>query len=205
MLNEIISAVLQILVFALIPFLVFVIQQKSTRGFFAYIGLKRSTAKANYLAALACLLFAGPILVLIWLSPEFREIMFDPTSITGKFRAMGFNAQSFVILMVIAVFKTSFSEELLFRGFIAKRFVHWLGFRTGNLLQASLFGVIHTLLFATITSYVPFLILIFVVPSIGAYVSVYLNEKVANGSIIPGWISHALANVLAYSIVGFVI
>ncbi|MEZ4990761.1 MAG: hypothetical protein R2824_10130 [Saprospiraceae bacterium] len=47
--------------------------------------------------------------------------------------------------------------------------------------------------------------LIFIIPSIGAYVSVYLNKKMADGSIIPGWISHALANVLAYGIVGFII
>jgi len=44
---------------------------------------------------------------------------------------------------------------------------------------------------------------IFVVPAAGAYVSVYLNEKIAGGSIVPGWISHASANVLSYSIVGF--
>jgi hypothetical protein len=40
---------------------------------------------------------------------------------------------------------------------------------------------------------------------IGAYVSVYLNEKMGDGSIIPGWISHGLANVISYSVVGFLI
>lgn len=205
MLNEAIGAILQILIFGLIPFLVYVIQHKTTKGFFEYVGLKRSTRKANYLGVAACLLFAGPVLILVWLSPEFREIMYEPTSITGKFRAMGFSSEALVILLVMAVFKTSFSEELLFRGFIAKRFVQWLGFKSGNLIQASIFGIIHTILFAFITSYLPFLILIFVVPTAGAYISVYLNEKIANGSIIPGWISHALANILAYGIVGFVI
>ena len=49
------------------------------------------------------------------------------------------------------------------------------------------------------------LVLIFVLPSVGSYVSVYLNEIVGNGSIIPVWISHGLANILSYSIVGFLV
>ena len=74
-----------------------------------------------------------------------------------------------------------------------------------GILQAAIFGVIHTALFASITSNAFFLIVIFIVPSVGAYVSVHLNEKIGNGSIIPGWISHGLANILAYGIVGFII
>jgi membrane protease YdiL (CAAX protease family) len=205
MINEAIGAVLQVLAFSLIPFVVYLIRNKSAKGFLNYIGFKRSTKKANYLAVLACLLFAAPILVLVNTSADFKEIMFDPTSITGKFRAMGFGLEAVVILVLIAVLKTSLSEEIFFRGFIAKRLINVFGYQTGNILQAALFGIIHTALFATITTNIGFLILIFVVPSLGAYVSVYLNEKLANGSIIPGWISHACANLLAYSVVGFLL
>jgi uncharacterized protein len=121
--------------------------------------------------------------------------MFDPASITGKFKQMGFGVESSLILVVLA----------LFRGFIAKRLISFIGYEKGNVLQAALFGAIHTVLFAFITSDIVFLLIIFIVPSIGAYVSVYLNEKIANGSIVPGWISHGLANILAYGLVGFVL
>ena len=205
MINESIGAILQILVFTLIPFLVYLIKNKSAKGFLEYIGLKKSTKKANYLAVIACLLFATPMLILTLTNADFRDIMFEPNSITGKFRQMGFGIESLFILIVIALFKTSFAEEVWFRGFIAKRLISVAGYHKGNVIQAVIFGVIHTALFALVTSNVIFLIAIFIVPSIGAYVSVYLNEKIANGSIIPGWISHGLANVLAYSIVGFVI
>jgi CAAX protease family protein len=204
MISETIGAILQILVFMLIPFLVYIVRNKSVKGFFNYIGLKASTKKANYLAVIACLLFAAPMLILTMTNPDFKEIMFEPSSITGKFRQMGFGIDSLYILIVIAVFKTSFSEELLFRGFIAKRLTNILGYLKGNILQASIFGIIHTALFTFITENVAYLIVIFIVPSIGAYVSVYLNEKIGKGSIFPGWISHGLANILAYSIVGFV-
>ena len=205
MINETIVAILQILVFTLIPFLVFLIKNKSTNGFLDYIGLKKSTRKANYLAVFACLLFATPLLILTLTNADFKEIMVEPSSITGKFRQMGLGIESFSILIIIAIFKTSFAEEILFRGFIAKRLISNIGYQKGNLLQAAIFGVIHTALFALITSNVIFLIVIFIVPSIGAYVSAYLNEKIGNGSIIPGWISHGLANILAYGIVGFII
>lgn len=205
MINEAIDAVLQILVFTLVPFLVYLIRTKSASGFFGYIGLKESTKKANYLAVFACLIFAAPMLILTLTSADFKEIMFDPNSITGKFRHMVFGIESIVILITIAVFKTSFAEEILFRGFIAKRLISVLGYQKGNILQATIFGIVHSALFTLVTRDPVFLIIIFIVPSIGAYVSAYLNEKIGNGSIIPGWISHGLANILAYSIVGFVI
>ncbi|CAN0576974.1 unnamed protein product [Ectocarpus sp. 12 AP-2014] len=203
MINETIGALLQVLIFTLIPFLVYFIKKKSAKGFLEYIGLKKSTQKANYLAVLACLVIAAPIFILTLASPDFKEIMVDPTSITGKFRQMGLGFNSLIILLLIAVFKTSFAEEVLFRGFIGKRLINLLGFQKGNLLQALIFGIIHTALFAVITANILFLTLIFILPSIGAYISGYLNEKLANGSIIPGWISHALANILAYSFIGF--
>jgi len=205
MINEIIGAILQILIFTLIPFSVYLIRNKSAKGFFEYIGLKKSTKKANYLAIFACLLFATPMLILTLTNADFKGIMFEPNSITGKFRQMGFGIESLSILIVIALFKTSFAEEVLFRGFIAKRLISVMGYQKGNILQAAIFGVIHTALFTLVTSNIIFLIAIFIVPSIGAYVSTYLNEKIGNGSIIPGWISHGLANILAYSVVGFLI
>lgn len=205
MVNEVIGAVLQILVFAAIPFLVYVIRYRKVKGFLKYVGLKPSTKRANYLAVFASLLFAVPVLILILISDDIKTIMFDPESVTGKIREMGFGISSVFTLLMIALLKTSFAEELLFRGFLAKRLIAVLGYSKGNLIQAVLFGSIHTILFAMITSNAVFLMLIFMIPSLGAYVSVYLNEKVADGSIIPGWISHGLANVLAYVIVGFVI
>ncbi len=205
MINETIGAILQIIILTLIPFLVYVIKKKSTKGFLRYIGLKKSTRKANCLAILACLLFAIPILILTLISTDFKEIMFNPTSVTGKFRQMGIGLNSIFILIIVAVFKTSFAEEILFRGFIAKRLISIMGYQKGNIIQSIIFGIIHTALFAMITTNIFFLLVIFTVPSVGAYISTYLNEKVGNGSIIPSWISHGLANILSYSIVGFLI
>lgn len=205
MINEIISALLQLLVFTAVPFVVYLITRKTRKGFFDYIGLKPSNRKANFLAVLVALVFIVPPLLLTLFNNEFYQIMTDPETMTGKFRQMGFSLSTVFIIIIASVFKTALSEEILFRGFIAKRIIAATNYQTGNIIQALLFGIIHTLLFMIITSNLFFLIFIFIFPSIGAYLSVYLNEKIAEGSIIPGWISHAGANLISYSVVGFLI
>lgn len=203
--NELIGATLQIALFALIPFWVYLFQKRKTKGFFHYLGLKKSTRKANLLAVLASILFAASPLLLTFFSEEFRSIMLNPNSATGKFNQMEPNIQTILLLLIIALFETALAEELFFRGFIAKRLIDKTGFTTGNTIQALIFGLIHVGLFAMATNNVFFLAVILLVPSMGAYVSGYLNEKLADGSILPGWISHALANVLSYGIVGFLV
>jgi membrane protease YdiL (CAAX protease family) len=131
--------------------------------------------------------------------------MSSPESTTGKFREMDFGAVAVSLIVIKAVFTTSLSEEILFRGFIAKRLIAVTSYKTGNIVQAIIFGLIHVALFSTISSYVFLLGFIFGFTALGAYVSVYINEKLADGSIFPGWISHGLGNVLSYSIIGFLI
>ena len=205
MINELLSAILQILVFALIPFLVYLIKTRSVKGFLDYIGLKPSNSRANMLALLVMLVIVVPLLTLIFLSKDFKAIMINPESVTGKIRQMGLGVEAIVTIMIAAILKTSLSEEIFFRGFVAKRLIAVTNFRTGNLIQALIFGIMHTLLFMLITNNVLFLTVIFIFPTAGAYLSVYLNEKMANGSIIPGWIAHASANLVSYFVVAFII
>jgi membrane protease YdiL (CAAX protease family) len=204
-LNELIDAIFQLLVFTLIPFLVYVIKNRKTKDFFEYVGLKKSKSKANMWAVITSLIFFIPPLLLVIFNDSFYEIMSSPESTTGKFREMDFGAVAVSLIVIKAVFTTSLSEEILFRGFIAKRLIAVTSYKTGNIVQAIIFGLIHVALFSTISSYVFLLGFIFGFTALGAYVSVYINEKLADGSIFPGWISHGLGNVLSYSIIGFLI
>lgn len=201
--TELINTALQIFIFTLIPFIFYFIKRKTPKGFFNYIGITKSNKRANNLALVACLLLAGPLLIMTMISQEFKEIMLTPDSITRKFRDIGFSVNSLSLLLIIAILKTSFAEEVFFRGFIAKILIKKIGFRIGNVTQALIFGIMHLVLFITLTSNLFFLIVIFITPTLGAYVSVILNENYAGGSIIPGWISHATANILSYSVIGF--
>ena len=114
MLNELIGTVLQVIVFGLIPFIVYLIVRKKIRGFPAYVGLKKLNRRANMLAVLVSLVFLVPALGLTLLNEEVSAVMHNPDTLTGRFHEMGPGFESIVILLLAAVFKTSFSEELFF-------------------------------------------------------------------------------------------
>jgi len=203
--NELISTAIQLLAFTLIPVLVYIIKTKSINGFWNYIGLKKSNRKANFLAFLATLVLCIPVLFLPLFNQEFLEVMANPNSVSGKLRQMGFGVETILIILINAIIKTSLAEELLFRGFITKRLIAITNFQIGNIIQALIFGAIHTVLFYYITKNVYILTSIFVFTAMGAYFMAFLNEKLANGSIIPGWIAHGSTNVISFVFVAFIL
>ncbi|MEM6347784.1 MAG: CPBP family intramembrane glutamic endopeptidase [Bacteroidota bacterium] len=203
MIDQIIGGILQGLIFMLIPFVVYLIKNKSYRGFWDYIGLKRSNTKANLMALGLAGILATPMLLLIFFNEGFQAIMLAPESVSGQLRLAGLSISTVAMLLFTATFKTAFTEEVLFRGFIAKRLIAWLGIGWGNSLQALIFGLIHWLLFLGITDNYLFLTVILLVTTIGAFGKAYINEKHADGSIVPAWITHATGNLLSYSSVAF--
>lgn len=204
MVTEITNTLLQLLVFTLVPLVVYVVQNKSFKGFFSNVGLKNSTKKANLIALGLSIVPLIPFLVFIE-NPAFFQMMKSPDTVTGKLSHMGVGAASTAMLVLIALVKTSLTEEILFRGFIAKRLVKATNFRTGNIVQALIFGVLHLLIFLSIEASVLLLAFVFIVPAVFAYTLFYLNEKLANGSIIPGWIAHGVGNLIAYTTVCFLV
>lgn len=204
--NELISALLQVLVFTLIPFVFFLFRKDKSQTFFRYIGLYQPTAKSVAGVIVVTLLFVSMGTGLTFIDAGIRQAVISPPSVTGNIRAMGCNGVSLSVLLIIALLKTSLSEEIFFRGFLAKRLIQLLGFKTGNLLQALIFGLIHLLLFwlLTRTTVLPLLI-IFIFSSVAGWVIGYIKEKYARGSIIPGWIAHGLGNTLSYFIIAFML
>jgi len=204
--NEIISTILQIGLFTLIPFIFFLFRKDKTLTFFRYIGLYKPTTKPLLYVILASLIFLIAGIGLTFIDDRIKQAVLSPNSVTGKLRLMGLNATTIAILLIIALFKTSFAEEILFRGFIAKRLINKLGFKIGNILQAIIFGLLHLLLFwqLTETTFIP-LTFIFIFSSFAGWTIGYIKEKFANGSIIPGWVAHGLGNTLSYFIIAFII
>jgi membrane protease YdiL (CAAX protease family) len=204
--NEIISTVLQIIVFTLIPFIFFLLRKDKTLTFFRYIGLTVPTAKSLIYVIFVSLIFLIAAIGLTFIDSSIKEVLFSPHTVTGKLRLMGLNITSVTILLIIALFKTSFAEEILFRGFIAKRLINKFGFKIGNVAQSFVFGVLHLLLFSLLieTTFAA-LTFIFIFSSLAGWVIGFIKEKHANGSIIPGWVAHGLGNTISYFIIAFIL
>ncbi len=132
MLNTIFSAFLQLLIFSLIPFIVYLIKKKRASGFFEYIGLKKSNARANLYAVLLVLFSVTPLVLLILLNKEFQMIMTNPQSVSGALKHNGNSIETVIMILITAVFKTAMAEEIIFRGFLAKRLIAISNFQIGN-------------------------------------------------------------------------
>jgi membrane protease YdiL (CAAX protease family) len=199
------SAVLQLLVFAAVPFITYLVTRRRARGFFAYVGLVAPTARSLGAAAAVAVLFTGVMLILFRNGP-LHAVAIAPNTVAGRLRALGPSASAFAILAIYAVLQTSLTEELLFRGFLAKRLIAHLGFPVGNGLQAVLFGLMHLLLFAgpgaRTFDWTLAAILVTMTGLVG-WLFGYVNERVGNGSILPSWGAHGATNLLAYSILAF--
>lgn len=199
------SSAIQLLVLAGVPFLVYLITHRRVRGFLHYIGLYRPEARSFWMATGVALVATVLVLGMFSLA-GLREVMTGPGTVSGRLREMGPSAETVVHLLLYAWVQTALAEEILFRGFIARRLIAWLGFGIGNAVQAVLFGGLHLLLFAALAGQA-FTALrvaaLLVVPALYGWLLGYLKERAGNGSILPGWWAHGLGNTLSYLVVAF--
>ncbi len=89
-----------------------------------------------------------------------------------------------------AIVLTTLAEEMLFRGFVAGLLFRRFGFRTGNIIQALIFLAPHLLLLLVSLQLWPLLPL----QLIAGWVLGWLRQR--SDSIGPGWLAHALINLL---------
>lgn len=200
--DTVVSTIIQLCIFALIPFVVYLIGYRQIKGFFEYVGIKKTTKRAVLYSLLVFAIFV-PVASIFYFSPDLREVTSAGNTVTGQLRTAGLSLSTLLQLLVIAIFKTSLTEEIFFRGFIAKRLIGWLGFHWGNPLQALIFGAIHLVVFIAQPFSILLAVAIVFLPTLGGWIAGYLMERVGNGSIVPAWMLHALINLVAYWALAF--
>lgn len=189
--QKLLSSIVQIILFALIPFVWWIVTARKKSGFFPWIGLKRiSSPKENKTA----LWIAGITAVFMAVSVFILSAVKNVETATSEFSGLG--AKALPAILVYAVLNTSFPEELLFRGFLLKRLSHQFGFPIGNAVQSLLFGLLHGVMFLALTD-IPRAILIIAFTGGIAWCMGYVNERKADGSILPSWCIHAVSNIFS--------
>lgn len=187
--NKILGSIIQIILFAIIPFVWWMVTARKKQSFTEWIGLKKidggkKTLTATILVAVA-FLFSGVLTLYALRGVE---------TATSEFAELGLVAIPAII--VYATFNTAFPEELLFRGFLLKRLANKLGFNIANLIQALLFGLLHGAMFFSIVGVIKSILIIVFTGAIAWFMG-YINEKNSNGSIIPSWIIHTISNLFS--------
>lgn len=189
--NKIISSIVEIVFISLVPFIWWLVTVRKKEKFLKWIGIK-GIKKENRKAA--------------WISIFVISLLFLPASVytlyiikdietaASEFKGLGVSA--LLPALIYAIFNTSLPEEIFFRGFLLKRLSHKVGFRIANIIQSSLFGLLHGILFFGLTGILKAIIIILLTGA-SAFAMGYVNEKKANGSILPSWFIHALSNIFA--------
>ena len=187
--TELLSSVVQVLLFSLIPFIVWLLTARKKESFFSWIGFKKVTSDKKECAkyAIGAIIISDLVGIIVY--KFFLNADWNRSTSAG----MGIAGLPSAILN--SYIHTALSEEILFRGFIQKRLQRIFSFKVATAIQAVLFGFAHIVLLLDKINFVEGLALV-IFPIIPGILMAYVNEKKADGSIIPGWLMHGTMNLL---------
>ena len=188
--SKLISSIIQIILFSLIPIIWWLVTAREKCGFFKWIGLKKVEGEKQK----TLFWIIGVSVAFIPLSVIILYFLKGVETATSDFSGMG--AGAIPGILIYAILNTALPEEILFRGFLLKRISNKLAFSVGNIIQAILFGLLHGGMFFSTIGVIKALIVIAFTGGIGWCMG-YLNERKAGGSILPSWCIHAIANVIS--------
>ncbi|MGN4127795.1 CPBP family intramembrane glutamic endopeptidase [Lysinibacillus sphaericus] len=192
MVESLMNAVVQVVLFAAIPFVWWFFSARKEYTFFTWMGFKKPTIenKRNYMGLflLIIVLLVVPINIIIYYFVDSSLL------VSHRFTNLGFSVM--IPALIYAILQTGLSEELFFRGFLTKRLISKFGFYKGNVMQSLVFGSVHGwLLFSSI--HIVAVLLIVIATALAGYLMGWINEKKSNGSIISSWMIHSIANIIA--------
>lgn len=193
-LNSLVEALLQLLVFAVIPLIYFGIRNKRIKGFTKDLGFYKPPKGWMKLSVILIVVsFIISLVPLLYL--KYSGVISSDALATNNFKSNNFGGSLIIEILLYAVVKTSLSEELFFRGFLGKRLIRRFGFKVGNSVQAILFGLLHGIAFIPYGILTVCIVVAF--PIVLGYIFGWVNEKKSNGSILPSWVIHGTSNVIA--------
>ncbi|ALE18072.1 hypothetical protein AMC99_02801 [Altererythrobacter epoxidivorans] len=199
--QEIVNALVQLLLVMAISAAAWAIFARRHSPFREWLGLVKP-AKGWLVPSLLLTVAVVAITAPLFLVGPLAELATAEGTVGGNFARSGGSPATYATILVVAFIKTGLTEEIFFRGLIARRLITKLGFKVGNAVQATLFGVIHLALFASPEAppaTIALVFLVFGVPAAAGWLMAWANERYGGGSIAPGWLMHGAGNAIAYS------
>jgi membrane protease YdiL (CAAX protease family) len=201
MVQELLNTTIQLVAVLLVALIVWLIWARKTQ-FRTFLGLTAPNAKSLLCVLVISVVFV-PATIGVFLLGDLHAIVTAPNTVVGALRARGPSAETFAMIALIAGVKTSLTEEIFFRGLLCKRLIAWLGFGAGNVIQAIVFGLAHMIFVAAFNPAIA--VALFAITTGSGWMMGFLNERVGNGSIAPGWLLHAIANLVSYPVLAFLV
>lgn len=201
------TAVANTIVFTFIPLTWWFIKHRKEVTFFEWIGLYKPQLKSKiWVLALFAVLyyFFYNFDFTRLVNPETLKEIENSSSVAANTFA-GIGTMAILPALIENFVANGLAEEILYRGFLCKRFCEKLGTSKGIILQAVLFGLMHNIIYiiAGLNVGLWYHTLTFIFTGTGALLLGYLNEKIFNGSIVPSILLHGTGNFIASMLVAF--
>lgn len=137
LINQLISAILQVVILIAIPFIFYLAKEKRVKGFFNWIGFK--TTENNVFKYMAIIFMSFLVIIILPYLYLYNTNSLTYTGFTvDAYKQYGWSMQTILVILIWAVVQTSLSEEIFFRGFLGNRLFEKLG-NGGNVIQAIIF------------------------------------------------------------------
>ncbi|MFQ5524959.1 MAG: lysostaphin resistance A-like protein [Thermoanaerobaculia bacterium] len=177
------------------------LRKRDSEAWHVWLGLTKPPSVRLGLILFAVFFGVGAVLPALaqWLIPGYEKIV----KASPQFKiANGPLASLLVAAPAYAFVMTGFSEELLFRGVIGKRFIQWLGATPGNLAQALVFAALHVAIVYAAEPDPGVMLILFggFLPGVMGWIFGWAMVR-DRGSIFAPWLAHSagnLATVFAY-------
>ncbi|HOU16132.1 MAG TPA: CPBP family intramembrane metalloprotease [Anaerolineae bacterium] len=124
----------------------------------------------------------------------FIALKFIPASVlegASSYAGQPRNVRSILAALIHEAFYIALGEEVFFRGFLGSWLFRRLGFRWGNLVQATVFLLPHLFLLAVSPQIWP----VFIIQFCAGWGQGWLQYK--SGSIVPSWFVHTATNLVS--------
>lgn len=205
--SSITTTIVNLIVFSLLPIILWFFRHRKEDGFFRWIGFFKPQLKSKWWVLLIFAIlyyFFYNFDFTQFVSPETLEYIENSASVSANVFA-GIGVAAILPAFIENFIANGVAEEILYRGFLCKRLISKIGLVKGIILQAVLFGLMHNILYilAGLDVGLWYHILTFIFTGMGALLLGWLNEKIFNGSIIPGILLHGAGNFIASLLVAF--
>ena len=205
--SSITTMFVNLILFSSVPAAWWFFRHRKEEGFFQWVGLYKPQLKTKWYVLLAFAVlyyFFYNFDFTQFIDPKTLEYIEDSSSISGNVFA-GIGAAAILPAFIQNFIANGVAEEILYRGFLCKRFCSKAGIVKGVLLQAVLFGLMHNILYviAGLDVGLWYHTLVFIFTGMGALLLGCLNEKLFNGSILPSILLHGTGNFIVSMLVAF--
>lgn len=192
------SSIIQLSFVLILAFFFYFVFRRKKNGFFNWIGLYLPKNREWIISSIvvfvvSTLVMVGPLILFQYFGHITSEMLYDE-SISGQ----GLGISIVFIILLKAIIQTALSEEIFFRGLIGKGIASKFGYLVGNITQAVIFGLPHGLPFMIVYKAYSFGLTLFITAGIVGYLQFWLNEKKANGSLIPSILMHSIMNTASF-------